>query len=102
MCMGGGGGQEAKSWFLAAGYAVVSIDVRGTGASFGRWRAPWTPEERADSREVVDWISHQPWSNGQARAHHRGIPFLWTKKGALYPNVSETFQMCRMPVPCGL
>ncbi len=61
------GGQEAKSWFLAAGYAVVSIDVRGTGASFGRWRAPWTPEERTDSREVVDWASRQPWSNGQAR-----------------------------------
>eukprot|EP00208_Stichococcus_sp_RCC1054_P002346 CAMPEP_0206139850 /NCGR_PEP_ID=MMETSP1473-20131121/7550_1 /ASSEMBLY_ACC=CAM_ASM_001109 /TAXON_ID=1461547 /ORGANISM="Stichococcus sp, Strain RCC1054" /LENGTH=865 /DNA_ID=CAMNT_0053533773 /DNA_START=333 /DNA_END=2930 /DNA_ORIENTATION=- len=58
-------GQEAKSWFLAAGYAVCCIDVRGTGASFGRWRAPWTPEERADSREVVDWISHQPWCNGQ-------------------------------------
>ena len=28
--------QEAKQWFLAAGYAVCTIDVRGTGASYGR------------------------------------------------------------------
>lgn len=57
--------QEARSWFLAAGYAVVAVDVRGTGASFGSWRAPWQPEERADSQEIVDWIVSQPWSNQQ-------------------------------------
>jgi pimeloyl-ACP methyl ester carboxylesterase len=57
--------QDARSWFLAAGYAVVVVDVRGTGASFGQWRSPWQPEERADSREVIDWIVSQPWSNQQ-------------------------------------
>lgn len=57
--------QEAKSWFLAAGYVVVTIDVRGTGASTGVWRAPWTLQERADSIEVLDWIVRQPWSDGQ-------------------------------------
>ena len=57
--------QETRSWFLAAGYAVAVVDVRGTGASFGQWRAPWQPEERTDSREVIDWIVRQPWSNQQ-------------------------------------
>jgi uncharacterized protein len=57
--------QETRSWFLAAGYAVVVVDVRGTGASFGQWLAPWQPEERSDSREVIDWVVSQPWSNQQ-------------------------------------
>ena len=60
--------QEARSWFLAAGYAVVAVDVRGTGASFGSWRAPWQPEERADSQEIIDWIVNQPWSSQQVDA----------------------------------
>ncbi len=66
--------QDARSWFLAAGYAVVAVDVRGTGASFGRWRAPWTPEERQDSREIVEWISQQPWSNQQVGRQGRRAP----------------------------
>ena len=65
--------QEARSWFLAAGYAVVAIDVRGTGASFGRWRAPWTPEEADDSSEVIDWIVAQPWSNQRVRQAGRWL-----------------------------
>ncbi len=35
------------------------------GASFGRWRGVWTPEEVADSRHVLDWIAQQAWSSGQ-------------------------------------
>lgn len=67
--------QEPRSWFLAAGYAVVAVDVRGTGASFGAWKAPWTQEERADSREVLDWVVSQPWSNQQVgcHVHHRAV-----------------------------
>ena len=51
--------------WLAAGYAVVSVDVRGAGASFGRWARPWAPQEASDSLEVLDWISAQPWSSGE-------------------------------------
>ena len=67
--------QETRSWLLAAGYTVVAVDVRGTGASFGQWRAPWQPEERADSVQVVDWIVSQPWSNQQV-AEPSESPFL--------------------------
>ncbi|CAL8463886.1 g3421 [Coccomyxa elongata] len=56
---------ELKAALLAAGYAVVTIDVRGTGASYGQWRMPWAPAEREDSIEVIDWITKQSWSNGQ-------------------------------------
>eukprot|EP00898_Chlorokybus_atmophyticus_P004096 jgi/Chlat1/4688/Chrsp3S05648 len=53
-----------KQAMLGAGYAVVVVDVRGTGASFGRWQRPWQESEAYDSVEVIDWIVSQPWSNG--------------------------------------
>ena len=51
--------------FLAAGYAWVDVDVRGTGASTGTWASPWFQDEIADGAEVIDWIVRQPWSNGR-------------------------------------
>ena len=53
---------------LDAGYAVVLVDARGTGASTGRRTIEWSPDERADYGEVVDWIVRQPWSNGRVGA----------------------------------
>jgi predicted acyl esterase len=52
------------SWLNEAGYALVMVDVRGTGASFGTSTAPWSPDEVADFPQLVDWIVAQPWSNG--------------------------------------
>jgi putative CocE/NonD family hydrolase len=57
-----------RKLFLAHGYAWVDVDVRGTGASFGRWVYPWSPDEVRDGAEVVDWIVRQPWSNGTVGA----------------------------------
>ncbi|OQR83855.1 hypothetical protein ACHHYP_14187 [Achlya hypogyna] len=50
---------------LAEGYAIVSVDIRGCGASFGTNVHPWNLQERLDSVEVMDWIVRQSWSNGQ-------------------------------------
>ncbi|EYF05115.1 CocE/NonD family hydrolase [Chondromyces apiculatus] len=55
---------EARRRFLAAGYAWVDMDVRGSGASFGRQAYPWAADEVRDEGEVVDWVVAQPWSNG--------------------------------------
>ncbi len=52
-----------------AGYAVVIVDVRGTGASEGEWRAPFAPVEVEDARAVLDWIVAQPWSDGRVGAY---------------------------------
>jgi putative CocE/NonD family hydrolase len=54
---------EARMW-TDAGYALVLVDARGTGASFGRWSAPWSETERSDLGEIVDWITTQEWSDG--------------------------------------
>lgn len=54
--------------FLSHHYAWVSVDVRGSGASFGSRRFSHTPEEIQDGAEIVDWIIQQPWSNGTVGA----------------------------------
>ena len=51
--------------FVAHGYAWVMVDVRGSGASFGTWAYPWSPDEIKDGDEIVNWIVAQPWSDGK-------------------------------------
>lgn len=46
------------------GYVVVSVGVRGSGASFGRFEGLFSPNETGDAYEIIEWISTQPWSNG--------------------------------------
>ena len=60
--------------FVPRGYAVVVVDVRGTGASFGTRDSFRSPREREDSREIADWIVAQPWSDG--RIGSTGISYL--------------------------
>jgi putative CocE/NonD family hydrolase len=55
-------------YFVTHGYAVVLVDVRGTGASTGVWSAPFSGEEIADNRELVNWVVAQPWCNGNIGA----------------------------------
>jgi putative CocE/NonD family hydrolase len=54
--------------FVAAGYAWLDVDVRGSGASGGVQRSLWSDDEVADGGELVDWIVRQPWSNGAVGA----------------------------------
>lgn len=53
---------------LARGFAVVIVDARGTGASFGTSRTPWSQEERADYAEIATWVQQQSWCNGNIGA----------------------------------
>ncbi|MBE7553887.1 MAG: CocE/NonD family hydrolase [Anaerolineales bacterium] len=49
---------------LKHGYIIVSVDVRGTGASFGTYRGLFTPEETRDAYDITEWLAVQPWSDG--------------------------------------
>jgi putative CocE/NonD family hydrolase len=51
---------EAIEVFTCGGYALVFVDVRGTGASCGVWPYPWSSDEVKDEGEIVDWIIKQP------------------------------------------
>src|SRR5512134_361161 len=53
-----------RDFFVPRGYALVVVDVRGTGASFGTRDSFRSPTERVDYREIAEWIVSQPWSDG--------------------------------------
>jgi putative CocE/NonD family hydrolase len=53
-----------RDFFVRRGYALVVVDVRGTGASFGTRDSFRSPAEREDFREIAAWIVSQPWSDG--------------------------------------
>lgn len=63
-----------RDMFVPRGYALVVVDVRGTGASFGTRDSFRSPKEREDSRAVADWIVAQPWSDGRIGA--TGVSYL--------------------------
>jgi uncharacterized protein len=47
------------------GFAVLRLDLRGTGSSGGIMTDEYTDQERADLRETIQWIADQPWSTGR-------------------------------------
>jgi uncharacterized protein len=56
------------------GYALVAVDVRGTGASFGTRDSFRSPRERDDYARVADWVVAQPWTDGRIGA--TGISYV--------------------------
>ncbi|TXT58205.1 MAG: putative hydrolase, CocE/NonD family [Promethearchaeota archaeon] len=56
------------SYLTSRGYGLVTVDVRGTGASFGTRPYPWHKNEVEDGRDIMDWIVEQFWSNGDVVA----------------------------------
>jgi uncharacterized protein len=56
------GGEGPSIQFLQDGYAYVSVNVRGTGCSQGNFGF-LSEQEGMDGKEVINWISHQAWSN---------------------------------------
>lgn len=63
----------ADPYLVEHGYAVVVVDVRGTGQSGGVWQA-FGAEEQADYGEVVDWVQSQPWCDGNIGVY--GVSYL--------------------------
>ena len=58
------------------GYAVIGVDTRGTGASFGHQAIVLDTPEVTDYGEIIDWAARQPWSNGRVGAYgfsYRGM-----------------------------
>jgi uncharacterized protein len=63
-----------RDLFVPRGYALVVVDVRGTGASFGTRDSFRSPRERADYARIADWVAAQPWSDGRIGA--TGISYV--------------------------
>ncbi|MEU6084403.1 CocE/NonD family hydrolase [Streptomyces sp. NPDC047108] len=58
------GTPETERW-TKAGYALVLVDARGSGASFGTRSSELSKAEVTDYGEILDWIADQPWSTGR-------------------------------------
>ena len=104
-------GGSPATFFPSHGYAAVFVDARGTGASFGVWRAPFSQDEVKDYSEVVNWIVEQPWSNGKVGAFgnsYGGNTALWLAASmnpavkAVVPRHYEFDLFAETPYPGGV
>jgi putative CocE/NonD family hydrolase len=104
-------GGQPGTWFPQYGYARVLVDARGTGASYGIWRAPFSPDEIKDYGEVVNWIVAQAWSNGKVGSFgnsYEGNTALWLATTmnpavkAVIPRHFEFDLFSETPYPGGL
>ena len=62
-----------------AGYALVSVDVRGRGDSDGEW-IPWA-RDLQDAHDVIEWAAAQAWSTakvGMVSGSYEGRTQWWT------------------------
>ncbi|MEE2031812.1 CocE/NonD family hydrolase [Rhodococcus chondri] len=46
------------------GYACIRVDLRGSGNSDGVLEDEYLPAEQDDACTVIDWLSRQPWCDG--------------------------------------
>src|SRR5215813_2281256 len=104
-------GDKPSNFFPSHGYAYVSVDARGTGASFGVWTAPFSQDEVKDYGEVVNWIVTQQWSNGKVGAignSYEGNTALWLAVNqnpavkAVIPRHFEFDEYSETPYPGGV
>lgn len=63
-----------RQMFVPRGYAMLVVDVRGSGASFGCRDSFRSPAEREDYAEIVAWAAQQDWCDGRLAA--TGISYL--------------------------
>ncbi|UDY24004.1 CocE/NonD family hydrolase [Nocardioides sp. Kera G14] len=73
-------GKATGTALVPWGYAALVVDVRGTGSSEGQW-CSFCTRENLDGKEVMDWVVHQPWSNGvtgMTGASYMGINQIFT------------------------
>jgi len=83
---------------LKYGYVIVSVDVRGSGASFGTYRGLFSPEETRDAYDITEWLAVQSWSDGNigmfARSYMGITQFMAAGTApphlkAIFPEMSE-------------
>jgi len=55
---------DLQTFYVRNGYAGLRVDVRGTGGSEGVPEDEYSVREHEDTLLVIDWLSRQPWCNG--------------------------------------
>jgi uncharacterized protein len=53
------------TYFARRGYVTARVDIRGFGASEGiPPEREYSAQEQIDGEQIIAWLAHQPWSNG--------------------------------------
>lgn len=79
------------------GYASLFVDVRGTGGSEGIPTTEYSVQEYEDIAQVIDWLSKQPWSNGNVGMYggsYGAFNSVWTAAAVKPPALKAIFAMC--------
>lgn len=79
-------------YFNHHGYAVVIMDARGSGASFGRRDMDFSDQELRDAAELLDWLVQQPWCNG--RVGTTGVSYVGTTAELMLATGHPTLKAC--------
>jgi uncharacterized protein len=59
------GDYPKHAYFSRRGYVSVRVDIRGFGASEGvPPEREYSDQEQVDGEQIIDWLAHQSWSNG--------------------------------------
>ena len=59
------GDYPKHTYFARRGYVSARVDIRGFGASEGvPPEREYSEQEQIDGEQVISWLAHQPWSNG--------------------------------------
>lgn len=56
--------EPMHGYFAGNGYAVVRVDIRGSGESDGLLKDEYLKQEQDDALEVIEWIANQDWCDG--------------------------------------
>jgi len=77
-------------YFVPKGYAVVMMDLRGTGKSDG-CLDHLGPKDAQDLKDTVEWAASQPWSNGRVgMTGHSYVGSTPSLAAAMHPEGLET------------
>lgn len=57
--------EPMHGYFAGNGYAVVRVDMRGSGESDGLLEDEYLKQEQDDALEVIEWIANQEWCNAK-------------------------------------
>ena len=56
--------EPMHGYFAQHGYVAVRVDMRGSGESDGLLHDEYLQQELDDAVEVIDWLTRQPWCDG--------------------------------------
>lgn len=77
-------GDKEIKFFTSHGYACIIMDARGSGASGSYRDMDFSHAEIRDASEIMDWITAQPWSNGNIGT--TGVSYVGTTAELIIAN----------------